>query len=114
MVSPIKLKDSLILWNPITIENPDGMPRIIVIQRGHNHPCVKAYRYSSGGCYMWVHSAPFMERKAFVLAEALCIIIRDGLDPQEVHSAMLSIEEYLTCFPIDAKANPDHGNAWYL
>ena len=33
--------------------------------------------------------------KAFILAEAMNMIVRDGLDPLTVHNAWMDIDEYL-------------------
>ena len=79
-------KDSLLLWSPKTGESK-------VVPRGHG----KKYPHlgsSSLGCYARVRDADFETRKTFVFIEAMHLIIRDGVDPKQLHNELMKLEEY--------------------
>ena len=46
-----------------------------------------------------------VERTAFVLAEAMLLIVRDRCDPKKVHQAMLGVEEYRDAMPADVRGS---------
>jgi hypothetical protein len=51
--------------------------------------------YRSGlACYVAVRKASFEQRKTMVLIEAMHLIVRDGIDPQKLHTVLLGLDEY--------------------
>ena len=83
----MRLKDSVIAWEA----KPEG--RVMVEPFGFN----PLARYSTtGGRHAWTQTCKDINKlKAFVLTEAMSMIVRDGLDPMTVHTALLDIDEYL-------------------
>ena len=84
----MKLRDSLIAWEP----EPGG--KIQVGRQGECNP--PTHYFTTGGCWTWTQTCKDENRlKAFILAEAMNMIVRDGLNPLSVHSALMDIDEYL-------------------
>ena len=86
----MKLKDAAIYWDP----RPGG--RCVVAPFGRETVVTRALPCSTGSVHTKVCTLSPVKARAFVLAEALHMIIRDGLDPQTVHKALLEIDEYRT------------------
>jgi hypothetical protein len=83
-----------VCWNPATAEVallpwPDRL--------GRDRP----YLFTAGACETRVHDFTHLERQAYVLMQAVVLIIRDGCDPQAVHRALLGITEYRDLLPDD-------------
>jgi hypothetical protein len=84
----MKLRDSLIAWEP----KPGG--KIQVGRLGKYDP--PTHYFTTGGCWTWTQTCEDENIiKAFVLAEAMNMIVRDGLTPLSVHHALMDIDEYL-------------------
>ena len=49
---------------------------------------------SGGGCHRWFKENNSTRRKVRLLADMMALIVRDKLDPLEVHKAFLKIREY--------------------
>ena len=47
-----------------------------------------------GACFTHVRAKNFQTRQALVFIHAMHMIVRDGLDPYDVHAALLGLEEY--------------------
>ncbi|MFZ4539414.1 hypothetical protein [Propionivibrio sp.] len=78
--------NTMLLWNPVSGDvflKP--WP-----ERDHQH---KGYR-SGLACYLQVRNGTFEQRKTFILIEAMHLIVRDGIDPQKLHTVLLGLEEY--------------------
>ena len=80
--------------------------------------CVPAKydRYRSGlGCYTHYQKMTFEQRKAAMLVEFVHCVVRDGIDPQELHNLFLELEEYRDSCSLDmpnaVNAKRKHGEA---
>jgi len=99
----MKLKDVNILWVPVdeSINNPTRRRDMVVVvpmdkDNGHRSWA------STGGCYTWTQTCKDKSKlRGFALAEAIGMIVRDGLDPMAVHKAMLNVDEYLEAVASD-------------
>lgn len=60
-----------------------------------------AYDFSTLACYARVDAMTDTERHAFVLAEAVCAMTRDGCPPAAVHACLLGLKEYRDAMPED-------------
>lgn len=52
------------------------------------------YRYSALACDLKIHRMSRDQRVAQVFIEAMHLIVRDGVDPLQLHHALLGLEEY--------------------
>ena len=99
----MKLKDTVIAWNPI----PGGA--CVVLPLGS--PVPFDLPSTTGGVWTWTWKTAPAKAKAFVLAEALHMIVRDKLDPMTVHTALCQVDEYLDACADDmpgvSKLRPD-------
>ena len=82
---PMKLKDAVVGWQ----SRPGG--RVVVAPLGTNLPMDFA---TTGGVWVGLDERSPLEVKTFILIAALHMIVRDGLDPQTVHTALLGVDEY--------------------
>ena len=58
------------------------------------NPDNKYYGSSTLACYTKVRKSTFEERKAYVFIEAVHLIVRDGLNHDDVHKTLMGLEEY--------------------
>jgi hypothetical protein len=86
------IKDSIIFWNPMD----EGLEPIVIRPLkpwgiNKNFP----YRSSWGGCNKEIFDCEdFEKRKALIFINAMHFIISSGIDPIDVHNALLGLEEY--------------------
>ena len=59
------------------------------------------YQRSTGACYDVVRQGNFEQRKCRAFIDAMTLIVRDGCEPKEVHTAFMNIEEYVDGLPDD-------------
>ena len=84
-------------WNPdsdevAVVERPDETAAPSEWAR-HRLATAK-YKRSCLGCCRYVSEADFAFRKLIVFVEAMHLIVRDGVDPQALHKALLQLKEY--------------------
>jgi hypothetical protein len=103
----MKLKDSLILWNPVPNGPKNSGMEVAVFINGSRLYESRDYRYSGGGCYTITESLTPAEARAYVFRDSMKLIIRDHMNPQAVHDAFCEIREYRDGLSEDTPV-PDH------
>lgn len=88
-------KNTMLCWNPTWLDEDLGyeLGKVALVPwpgRGRG----KEYRMSSLACDVDVRESSFKQRKAKVFMDAIHLIVRDGIDPEVVHQALLGLEEY--------------------
>ena len=87
----MKLKESLILWNPARKGPKNSGTEIKVTHLGNTEA---GYQYSGGGCYTRTQKLTPIEARAYIFRDAMTLIIRDHMNPQSVHNAFCEVKEY--------------------
>lgn len=85
----IPIEKAMILWNP---KNEGGGIKVI-----RNPERSREFRHlhcSAGACYAYWAGMTTEQRKTKLLIEAWHIAVRDGLDPKEIHEALMVVPEY--------------------
>lgn len=98
------IRNVMILWTPESYA--DMYPETIGKAALLAHPDVTKesgrYAYSDGACYSAVREEfNDSELARYTLATALAMIVRDGIDPLEVHKVLSELIEYRENTPVD-------------
>ena len=81
-------KNAMLCWNPGTAE-------VVVILWPDQKQVSRSFRMTGLAAYADIHNLDFEGRKVRVFIEAMHLIIRDKVEPQAVHKALLDLDEYL-------------------
>ena len=101
----MQLKDALLGWNPVKNYGGDG--RIIVLDLALGLAIPDEYDCTHGACCDYVQeNVSEINATAFILAFAINRV-RDGLDPETVHSALMAVDEYRNVMGDDRPIWPD-------
>ncbi len=78
--------NTMLLWDPKSGD---------VLLRSWPEEDGKYLNYRSAlACYLNLQKADFAKRQAIVFIEAMHLIVRDGIDPQKLHNALMGLDEY--------------------
>jgi hypothetical protein len=88
----MKLKDSIIGWNPGTKKKWGDI--CVVEMTDRNVDPTPGYSLTTGGCYISIAKLPRKEAMLYTTALALKLVLRHRLRPGQVHRAMKRIDEY--------------------
>ena len=91
----MKLKETLIAWNPEGSVKVGPWPDTV---RWSSN-----YFYTSGACWITVDNMTHTELGLFIYQLAMTMIIRDGVDPIFVHGELIKIDEYEERLPPELK-----------
>jgi hypothetical protein len=82
-------------WTPVT-RSPEGDQCGGAIELGTwpGTGWSRKYDYTGGACVTYLHDAPPLILMSHLLADFHAMVIRDGLDPIDVHEAFFGIYEY--------------------
>jgi hypothetical protein len=93
-------KNTMVCWTP-PIETADGNGMIALVPWPDKAGLSDSYLMSGLAAYRHVHQGTFERRKLHCLILAVQLIIRDGMDPQQVHEAFLDLREYVDALADD-------------
>jgi hypothetical protein len=80
-------KDSMLCWTPDTYQ-------VAIVPWPDRAGRSDRYDMTTLACNAEVQRMSFKERQALVFIEAMHLIVRDGMNPLEVHTALLQLDEY--------------------
>ncbi len=83
---PADATNTMLLWN---VDSGD-----VLLKRWPERDRVHRGYRSGLACYTTVRDASFEKRKLMIHIEAMHLIVRDGIDPQKLHSVLLGLDEY--------------------
>ena len=84
----IPIEKAMILWNT---KSEGGQIKVVDHPgRGRDRQLLS----SGGACYAYWREMTTEQRKAQLMVEAWHIVVRDGLDPMDVHRALMVVPEY--------------------
>jgi hypothetical protein len=63
----------------------------------------RAYDMSGLACYKDIRGMTFEQRKIAIFVEAMCLIIRDHVNPSALHKELYKLEEYKDALPDDLR-----------
>jgi hypothetical protein len=102
----MKLNEAMVMWNPNS-SNIKVMSRDVYLKEVQNYAIRKRYKtsfpYWFSGRDERFQSLSVLESKLIIYIEAIHIIVRDKVDPNAVHEALLNIDEYVDCLANDMK-----------
>lgn len=97
MTTDIPLKSAMIAWNPKLHADPNypGVAgRVLVVPWPDHEGKSKLLLCTTGACGAdWQETSP-INRLRMLFVEAWQIVCRDGIDPHDMHSALMVIPEY--------------------
>ena len=98
----MKLTEAMVVWTPAGVGYPgepfwETMGKIAVVPWPEEGPG-RDYLKSSGACLGYVHDLSAAERDAWLFKLFHNVVVRDHLEPQATHTALLQIEEYASLF----------------
>ena len=100
----VPLREAVILYNPLHAGQP---PVLVKHIREHHHMRQEGY-YSSTGAVNIVYAGEALGIALIRLHSTFnALVVRERLDPQEVHRAFLAIPEYRYTIPEDTEGAED-------
>jgi hypothetical protein len=106
----VSIRDHMITWTPADWQDDPTRGGARVVKHPDTSGRGSRYKYSAGACWGEVREWNKKDRTILVLSDALAMILRDGLDPAEVHRALWVLEGYRFGLPDDV-APPNDGGA---
>jgi hypothetical protein len=105
----MEMKDAQIEWTPTDDKN--HTPGVIVYSRTEHLEHVRnagslareRYAYSGGACKRDYRGLRRWQAIALMMADFHKLLVRDGLDPQEVHREFLKIDQYRQFIALDCE-----------
>jgi hypothetical protein len=93
----MKLKEALVAWTSKWRANPLRGAHIgIAVEpfRPGRHTITKLYKSSWGACNTYVKKLTRRQRQLELMQLFNVLVLRDGLQPEEVHRELWKIDEY--------------------
>lgn len=103
-------KEMTICWTPEHGPLAEAHPETAGRMRLIKHPAMSqadAYAYTDLAGWGYVRDLSPVQLSHLVLSIALGAILRDGLDPQEVHRALWPLDAYREALPEDTPSPDD-------
>ena len=97
----MRATDSMICWTPVDACDNPTRGRMALVPWPDTAGRSDEFAFTALACDAAVHSMRPIERRHFVMSNALAAIIADGLDPAEVHRALWPLDEYRDALPTD-------------
>ena len=79
--------NAMLCWNP-------GTDQVALVPWPDHTRLSSRYRMSTLACCAHFDGKSFEQRKCLVYITAMHLVVRDGVDPQAVHRALLELDEY--------------------
>lgn len=92
----MKVAETMIAWTPAWLINNPTAGKIQVCPRflRGDTDWAQPYLYLAGAKFPWVRKLRGQDAVTNIFLEFNTIVVRDGLAPEVVHKAFLSIDEY--------------------
>lgn len=99
----MKYKDCLIAYTPAWDESSQTKGQIKVGYCPDEDGWSDAYSYTTGGVFTNRQKMDHWQQVSMMFADFHAAVVRDGVDPQDVHKAFLAIDEYRKVISPDIK-----------
>jgi hypothetical protein len=92
----VRLSETAILYNPAGLKSREKGIKLVPYPTYSQEEIEKnkVYQYSIGAVYSHVQNMTTAQKTRYLFIEAMHLIVRDGLDANEIHNTFCEIREY--------------------